>query len=148
MRCGARRACISIPIVILDTLPLGEQEHMWINDDTTWTLTAQRHRLSSDVMQLSSLGESVYGEKGGKRCEQIITGLIPTRLNISEQWQRPVTKGFYLWRPRQNWHFLDVHFKQLANWEINLQPSALRQGSLCKCHVQRLAVTSRVIWMI
>lgn len=29
---------------------------MWINDDTTWKLTAQRHKLSSDVMPLSSLG--------------------------------------------------------------------------------------------
>ena len=36
---------------------------MWINDDTTWNLTAQRHQLSSDVMQLSSLGES-QGESG------------------------------------------------------------------------------------
>ena len=36
---------------------------MWITDDTTWNLTAQRHKLSSDVMQLSSLGESQRGEK-------------------------------------------------------------------------------------
>ncbi len=46
---------------------------MWINDDTTWNLTAQRHKLSSDVMQLSSLGESQRGEKG---CEDIILALL------------------------------------------------------------------------
>lgn len=49
---------ISIPIAILDSLPLGGEEHMWINDDTTQNLTAQRHKISGDVMQLSSLGES------------------------------------------------------------------------------------------
>lgn len=31
---------------------------MWISDDTTQSLTAQWHKLSNDVMQLSSLGES------------------------------------------------------------------------------------------
>lgn len=67
---------------------------MWINDDTTWNLTAQRRRLSSDVMQLSSLGESQCGEKKG--CEEIITGFIITGFNISRQRQRPLTEGFYL----------------------------------------------------
>lgn len=42
---------------------------MWITDDTTWNLTAQRHKLSSDVMHLSSVGESQSGEKN-------TTGLI------------------------------------------------------------------------
>lgn len=61
---------------------------MWINDDTTWNLTAQRHKLSSDVMQLSSLGESHCGEKN---ITDIITGF-----NISRLRQRPVTEEFYL----------------------------------------------------
>lgn len=92
MKPPACRAYISIPIGILDSLPLGEEEHMWINDDTTWNLTAQRHKLSSDVMQLSSLGESQYREK--KRCEEIITGLIITGFIISRQ--RPVIEEFCL----------------------------------------------------
>lgn len=94
MKPPAYRAYISIPIAILDSLPLVEEEHMWINDDTTWNLTAQQHKLSSDVMQLSSLGESQYGEK--KRCEEIITGLIITSFNISRLRQRPVTEEFCL----------------------------------------------------
>lgn len=56
-------AHISIPRAISDSLPLGEEDHMWIDDDTTWNRTAQRHKLSSDVMHLSSLGESHHGEK-------------------------------------------------------------------------------------
>lgn len=40
---------------------------MWINDDTTWNLTAQQHKLNSDVMQLSSLHESKRGEKNKMR---------------------------------------------------------------------------------
>ena len=64
MKPAAWREYISIPIAILDSLPLGEEEHMWINDDTTWDRTAQRHKLSSDVMHLSSLAESQFG--GGK----------------------------------------------------------------------------------
>lgn len=35
-------AHISNPTAILDSLPLGEEEHMWIHDDTTRALTAQR----------------------------------------------------------------------------------------------------------
>lgn len=65
MKPPAWRAYISTPIAISDSVPLGEEEHMWINDDTTWILTAQRHKLSSDVMHLSSLGESHYAEGGG-----------------------------------------------------------------------------------
>lgn len=67
MKPPAWRAYISIPIVILDSLPLGGEEHMWINDDTTWNLTAQRHKLSSDVMRLSSLGESQNAVKKKKK---------------------------------------------------------------------------------
>lgn len=55
---------------------------MWINDDTTWNLTAQRHKLSSDVMRLSSLGESQNAvKKKKKRREEIITGFIVTEFN-------------------------------------------------------------------
>lgn len=55
---GHGAAPISIPRAILDSLPLGAQEHMWISHDTTQRLTAQWRRLSSDVMLLSSPGES------------------------------------------------------------------------------------------
>lgn len=69
MKPPARRAYISIPTAISASLPLGQEEHMWINDDTTWNLTERRHRLSSDVMPLSSLarGREREREKGGKK---------------------------------------------------------------------------------
>lgn len=59
---------------------------MWISDDTTQNLTAQRHKISNDVMQLSSLGESQsYGGGGG--CEEIITDLTVAGFNISRRRQ-------------------------------------------------------------
>lgn len=87
---------------------------MWINDDTTWTLTAQRHKLSSDVMLLSSLGES---QNGGGGCEEIITVLIIAGFNI---------------RDTDRIHFLELtHVRcPIANWEIGIQV-------FYRSHVQR-----------
>lgn len=139
MKPPAWRAYISIPTAVLDSLPLGEEEHMWINDDTTWNLTAQRHKLSSDVMHLSSLGENQFGEK--KMCGNHNRSYCCWI--YQQQAARLVTGEFYLRALRQPWNILDVHFKQHANWQI----SVLKQWSLYRCHVQRLTVTCRVIWM-
>lgn len=82
---GAR---ISIPRVILDSLPLGAEEHMWISDDRTQRLTAQRRRrLSSDVMHLSSPGESaarMEGKKNGIIRDLVIGGFIRKELKVTQ----------------------------------------------------------------
>lgn len=65
-RPGHAGAPIGAPRAILDSLPLGAEQHMWIRHDTTQRLTAQRRRrLSGDVMLLSSPGrESVARTEG------------------------------------------------------------------------------------
>lgn len=49
---------------------------MWISDDTTQNLTAQRHKISNDVMQLSSLGESQSYGGGGDVRKSLLTLLL------------------------------------------------------------------------
>lgn len=79
---GHGGAPISIPRAILDSLPLGAEEHMWIRHDTTQRLTAQRRQLSSDVMLLSSPGESrQHGRR--EKMESYVTLLLPDSLQHS-----------------------------------------------------------------
>lgn len=80
---GHGGAWISIPRVILDSLPLGAEEHMWISHDRTQRLTAQRRRrLSSDVMHLSSPGESQqHGWR--EKMKSYVTLLSPDSLEKS-----------------------------------------------------------------
>lgn len=72
MKPQAWRIYASIPTAVLDCLPLGQEEHMWINDDTTRDLTAQRHELSGDVMHPRCLDER----------QETTTGLIITGFSI------------------------------------------------------------------
>jgi len=83
---------MSIPTAILDGLPLGEEENMWINDDTTWNLTAQQHKLSGDVMHPSSLGEEK--KKDVKKSQQGLLLLDLTSMDSdSDESQRGYAAG-------------------------------------------------------
>lgn len=68
---------------------------MWISDDTTWNLTAQRRKLSSDVMPLSSPGKS---QRYGGEINEIIAGLTVSGLGMRQTGHRgilPLTSNIY-----------------------------------------------------
>lgn len=130
MKPSVWRAYISIPIANLDSLPLGEEgAHVgrgWHNTES-YCAAAQ----AKQWCNATELTGWVCVERERKKMWANHNSSCYYRIERVTQTghQEMFTSGDL----RGYWRILDVHFKQLANWQINPPPPALScvPGGLC-----------------